>query len=215
MGDGMPQQGGDMGEPPMQDMDGGMPPQGDDMGGGMPPQGGGMDMENPPEDLGGEMQTDGMGEEDIETEEMEPDDEVIDVDELTQSQEETETKIEGVDDRLSELMDMISKYSKALEDNAKNIASLKAEFEKRNPTDEERLNIRSQSSYPYTQLPKDYWAEFDGKRPNYNVISDNGVQPSDEEGKYELRKKDLEGLDMKSVADTLNIDQKLSDYLNF
>ena len=50
------------------------------------------------------------------------------------------------------------------------INALKTEFEKRNPTEEERLNIRSQSSYPYSETPKGYWAEKMKENPHYNVM---------------------------------------------
>ena len=92
----------------------------------------------------------------IETQEMESDDEVIDVDDLTQSQEATEYKLDGVDDRLSKIYAVVQKFSDQLEKNEESIMALKDEFEKRNPTEEEKLNIRSQSSYPYSETPKDY-----------------------------------------------------------
>ena len=118
--------------------------QGNDMNGAVPMDGA-EDLNEP------EVEDDG-----IETQEMESGDEVIDVDELTQSQEATEYKLDGVDDRLSKIYAVVQKFSDQLERNEESIMALKDEFEKRNPTEEEKLNLRSQSSYPYSETPKDY-----------------------------------------------------------
>ena len=151
----------------------------------------------------------------IETQEMESDDEVIDVDELTQSQEATEYKIDGVDDRLSKIYAVVQKFSDQLERNEESIMALKDEFEKRNPTEEEKLNLRSQSSYPYSETPKDYWNKKTQENPHYNVMYNNEVSPSEEQKKFEITKNDISGLNMKSISDTLDIDQSLNKYLGF
>lgn len=90
----------------------------------------------------------------IETTPMQDGDEVIDVDDLTNSQKETEYKIDGVDDRLIKIARVIDKLIPAIEANNSKIEDLKAEFEKRNPTEAEKLNLRSQSSFPYSVKPK-------------------------------------------------------------
>ena len=151
----------------------------------------------------------------IETQEMESDDEVIDVDDLTQSQEATEYKLDGVDDRLSKIYAVVQKFSDQLERNEESIMALKDEFEKRNPTEEEKLNIRSQSSYPYSETPKDYWNKKTQENPHYNVMYNNEVSPSEEQKKFEITKNDISGLNMKSISDTLDIDQSLDKYLGF
>lgn len=151
----------------------------------------------------------------IETQEMESDDEVIDVDDLTQSQEATEYKLDGVDDRLSKIYAVVQKFSDQLEKNEESIMALKDEFEKRNPTEEEKLNIRSQSSYPYSETPKDYWDKKTQENPHYNVMYNNEVSPSEEQKKFEITKNDISGLNMKSISDTLDIDQSLNKYLGF
>ena len=177
--------------------------QGNDMNSNMQ-MGGAEDFSEP------EVEDDG-----IETQEMESDDEVIDVDELTQSQEATEYKIDGVDDRLSKIYAVVQKFSDQLERNEESIMALKDEFEKRNPTEEEKLNLRSQSSYPYSETPKDYWDKKTQENPHYNVMYDNEVSPSEEQKKFEITKNDISGLNMKSISDTLDIDQSLNKYLGF
>ena len=151
----------------------------------------------------------------IETQEMESDDEVIDVDDLTQSQEATEYKLDGVDDRLSKIYAVVQKFSDQLERNEESIMALKDEFEKRNPTEEEKLNLRSQSSYPYSETPKDYWDKKTQENPHYNVMYNNEVSPSEEQKKFEITKNDISGLNMKSISDTLDINQSLNKYLGF
>ena len=151
----------------------------------------------------------------IETQDMESDDAVIDVDDLTQSQEATEYKLDGVDDRLSKIYAVVQKFSDQLERNEESIMALKDEFEKRNPTEEEKLNLRSQSSYPYSETPKDYWDKKTQENPHYNVMYDNEVSPSEEQKKFEITKNDISGLNMKSISDTLDIDQSLDKYLGF
>lgn len=181
--------------------------QGNDMNGNMQMNGTEGDMADFSEP---EVEDDG-----IETQEMESDDEVIDVDDLTQSQEATEYKIDGVDDRLSKIYAVVQKFSDQLEKNEESIMALKDEFEKRNPTEEEKLNIRSQSSYPYSETPKDYWNKKTQENPHYNVMYNNEVSPSEEQKKFEITKDDINGLNMKSISDTLDIDQSLNKYLGF
>ena len=199
----MPQN-GDMGmqnnmqQPPM---DGGMGemPMGDEQ-----PQ---MDGEMP---MGDEQQEDG-----IETQEMEPDDEVIDVDDLTQSQEATEYKIDGVDDRLSKIFAVVKDFSDKLDKQEQSIMNLKDEFEKRNPTQTEKFNIRSQAGGPFNQSVSDYWDNFSQSNPNYEIMRDNDVSPSDEQEQFNITKNDISGLNMKNISDTLDINQDLKDYIGF
>lgn len=220
----MPPQGQQMPSDASNQMDGGMgqpmenmPPQGQQMDmNGMPPQ----DMQQPPMNDAGAMPMGDMGvadgsDENIETQEMEPDDEVIDVDDLTQSQEATEYKIDGVDDRLSKIYAVVQKFSDQLDKNAEDIKDLKTEFEKRNPTEEEKLNLRSQSSYPYSETPKGYWENKVKENPHYNVMYDNEVSPSEEQNKFEIKRSDISGLNMKDISDSLDIDQNLKDYIGF
>lgn len=191
----------------------------------MPTDGSQMPQNNtlPGNDMNSDMQMGGVedlsepGVEDdgVETQEMESDDEVIDVDELTQSQEATEYKIDGVDDRLSKIYAVVQKFSDQLERNEESIMALKDEFEKRNPTEEEKLNLRSQSSYPYSETPKDYWYKKTQENPHYNVMYNNEVSPSEEQQTFEITRNDISGLNMKSISDTLDIDQSLNKYLGF
>lgn len=196
-----PQMGNDPngGQTPDMGGDGSMPPmdgQAPDMNGGMP-QGG----DAPAPDMGGDTSAvdsigtdvpDEEGDEESDGEDtVGADDEVIDIDDLTNSQEAAEYKIDGVDDKLTKLLGMISKFEQAIEANDTKLDDLKSEFEKRNPTNAERINIRSMNSKPFNVNPTEYWDEQRENNPNYDVISDNSVAPNDEEKVYKITDDDL------------------------
>ena len=62
-----------------------------------------------------------------------------------------------IDDKITKLIDTISALQTALDNNNSEIEALKGEFEKRNPTQTEKLNLRSLDSYPFNQKPNEYW----------------------------------------------------------
>ena len=236
---GMPPMGGDpnaMGADPNMmggDPNGGMAPMDDPNAMGAEPNGGMPPMDDP-NAMGGDpnaMGTDPnggmppmddpnmMGGEDIEDIDMEteqPGDEVVDVDELTQSQEATEFKVDNVDDKLNKDLKIISKFNDAIEANDQKIEDLKKEFQKRNPTAEETLNLRSLASYPFSERPDDYWKKQQQDHPNYNVISDNDVSTADEQKEFEIRKGDIDNFNEREVMKSLGESHiKLSDFLQF
>lgn len=236
----MPPQGGNAGGqmPPQQNA----MPQGGDMGGGQPPMDQGMggdpgmggEMQPPAGDQGADMQADpnagmpmdsgmvgdpGMEQDpmaggDPNTDTMQPDDEVIDVDELTQSQEEAEAKIDGVDEKLSQLVAIFGKFEDAISQTDGKLEALKAEIEKRNPTDVEKMNIRSQASYPYSEFPRDYWDKKAAENPHYDVVYNNDVSPSDEQ-EFMLKSSDIKGLDDRQMQKTFDLPLKLKDVLDY
>lgn len=145
---------------------------------------------------------------------MQDGDEVVDVDELTNAQETTEVKIDGVNDKLQNLLAVTTKFIAAVDQNNKKIDDLRAEFEKRNPSEEERINIRSQASAPYSETPKDYW-DRKSQSSNYNVIYNNDIDPDKEEKEYVIKKGDINGIDDRSLAKSLDYPTKLKDFLSF
>ena len=228
----MPQQGGQM--PPMggqPDMMGGDPnAMGDPGMGGNPDMmgdpnamGGDPGMEGQPDMMGGDPNAmgdpgmggdlEGMGEEPgVDT--MQPDDEVIDVDELTQSQETTEYKIDGVNDKLTQLLQVNDKFLEALKQNDEKIEALKAEIERRNPTDTEKMNIRSQASYPYSEFPRDYWDKKAAENPHYDVMYNNDVSPAEEQ-EYMLKSSDIKGIDDRDMGKSFEYPLKLKDVIAY
>lgn len=183
---------------------------GGDMGGEMPPM-------DEPNAMGGDPNM--MGDEEIEDVEMDTEqtgDEVVDVDELTQSQETTEFKVDHVDDKLNKVLKIIEKFTDAIEANDQKIEDLKKEFEKRNPTAEETLNLRSLASYPFSERPDEYWKKQQEQHPNYNVMSNNDISTADEQKEFEIRKGDIDNFNEREVMKSLGENHiKLCDFLDF
>jgi hypothetical protein len=194
MGGGMPQDPNGMSGMPNA---GGMPQDQNAMGGGMPqdPMTNGVD----PNSMGG-MQQDSMGsdnqdiqdpmggsmDDDSMDDEQEDDGETIDIDGLTKAQDKLNVKqnhigrdLSKVDTRIGTLIDTIKDLLSKVDSNNSEIESLKAEFEKRNPTQTEKLNLRSLDSYPFNVKPNEYWAEK-AKQGGYEAYSDNN-EPTTQE----------------------------------
>ena len=207
------------GEPNMMggDPNGETPPMDDPNAMGGDPNGEMTPMDDP-NMMGGDPNAmgDEEGIEDIDMETEQPGDEVIDVDELTQSQETTEFKVDNVDDKLNKVLKIISKFNDAIEANDQKIEDLKKEFQKRNPTAEETLNLRSLASYPFSERPDEYWKKQQQEHPNYNVISDNDVSTADEQKEFEIRKGDIDNFNERDIMKSLGESHiKLSDFLQF
>lgn len=148
------------------------------------------------------------------TEERQEGDTVIDVDDLTQSQEASEIKIDGVDDKLTRILSIINKFGSALLANDRKIDDLRQEFEKRNPSEQEMLNIRSQASYPYSESPKDYWDNKKAQNPHYNVIYNNDVSTSDEQKQFDITRDDVRNINVNEIGKSFDInDFKLDDFI--
>ena len=182
--------------------DGGMPQDpnamgGDPMGGGDPNAMGGQDpmaSGADPNAMGGDpmgggdpnaqdpMGADPMGADPMEDQmgdEPADDGETIDIDGLTQAEEKLNVKqnhigrdLSKVDNRITTLIKTINNLLTKVDSNNSEIESLKAEFEKRNPTQTEKLNLRSLDSYPFNVKPNEYWAEK-AKQGGYEAYSDN------------------------------------------
>jgi len=228
-----------MGGAPGQDPMGGMPPGGDPMGGGMPPapdaQGGapggdpmaggaldsGMPGPNADPMAGGADPMGGMpvGPDDmggLDEGEPEEDEEVIDVDDLTDAQEKVNDKVNSVgrdlgkvDSRIEKLIGAIESLEGMFDKNNQEIADLKAEFEKRNPTQTEKLNLRSLDSYPFKIKPTDYWADKE-KDSNYSAYADN-QEPTTQE--YVITNDDVDDFSEREIADTFSVPDDLDQNL--
>ena len=180
MGGGADQIGGGMPQDPNA-MGGGMPQDPNAMGGdpnaGADPMAdpiGGTDMggEDPLADASGDMSED--------------DGETIDIDGLTKAQDKLNVKqnhigrdLSKVDTRITSLIDTINNLLSKVDSNNSEIEALKAEFEKRNPTQTEKLNLRSLDSYPFNIKPNEYWDEK-AKQGGYEAYSDN-AEPTTQE----------------------------------
>ena len=153
----------------------------EDMGGGGMPQEDPMANQNG-EDInqmgGNEMPMDDMGTAPM-MGDMGEDEEVIDVEELTDAQEKMNSKIntagqniEDVSDKIQALMQSLSSMEQMINNNNQEIARFKQEFEKRNPTQTEKLNLRSLDSYPFNTKPNEFWGDK-AQNSNYSAYADN------------------------------------------
>ena len=179
--------------------DGGMGGDPNAIGGGMPqdpnamggvpdpmadPMGGDIGGEDPLADASGDMSED--------------DGSTIDIDGLTKAQDKLNVKqnhigrdLSNVDSRISSLIDSISNLLSKVDSNNQEIEALKAEFEKRNPTQTEKLNLRSLDSYPFNVKPTDYWAQK-AAEGGYEAYSDN-AEPTTQE--YTITNDDVDNPD--------------------
>ena len=187
------------------------------MGGGMMPQDGGDAMQGAPQDgMGDPMQDQGVDsslppsqEEPMDTDSMGDDGEkddgdTIDINGLTKAQDKLNIKqnhvgrdLSKVDTKIKDLIDTIQSLRDKLDANNSEIESLKSEFEKRNPTQTEKLNLRSLDSYPFNVKPSDYWAEK-AKQGGYEAYGDND-EPTYKE--YVITNDDVDN-PSRDVADT-------------
>jgi hypothetical protein len=217
MGGGDPMMGGDP------NMGGGDPMMGGDpnMGGGQGaegfnPEGGdpnaGLDgMGGDPNAAGGPM----MGG-DPNMDEMQPDDEVIDVDDLTKSQEEAEKKIDKMNDKFERLMGaveaLIAQNKKAEEREMQAKSEFKSELEKRMPTPQQRMTMRSTKSAPYSMTPNEYMNNYAPE--NYSAEDDNNGA---DDMQYKITKGDIDNFtDYNSIIRGLDVEhQGLKDILGY
>lgn len=161
---------------------------------------------NPQPEMEGDDELD-----DIETEQE--GDEVIDVDDLTNAQEEIDGKVSELDDKFSKLMAAVEQFDNLINSNNAKIDDLKAELEKRNPTPVEKLNLRAKEAYPFNVAPDDFWKEK-GETSNYEIGDD--MENAEEE--YIITQGDIDDVtDWKNISDSLKngMNPSLTDILKY
>ena len=194
MAGGDPSMGGGM-DPAMGGGDPGMMGGDPSMGGGDPGMmGGDPSMEGgeaqPPQGFspqGGEQEQLGAT---PETDPNQEEEEVIDVDDLTNSQEETEKKIDALSDKFERLIGMLDGFEKQIDSSNERMETLKAEIEKRNPTPVEKMSIRAKNSYPFNITPDEYWKDKEATS-NYSPEDDNNGA---DDPVYQITKNDIDNI---------------------
>jgi len=148
---------------------------------------------------------------------MQPDDEVLDVTELTDAQEDMENDIKKIGGKFEKVLNAIEHFEDMIRSNDEKIENLKSEFEKRNPTQIEKLNMQTSRSYPFNVTPEEYWKEKE-KNSNYSTESDNNGK---DDPQYTITAQDVAGdNNWKAISDSFNSDnfmyhQTLDKILNF
>lgn len=144
-----------------------------------------------------------------------PDDDVIDITQLTdaqdqmqQNQDEQNQKLDDIDSHLAMLMKVVDKFTQALDDNDAKLNDLKKEIEKRNPTEEETMNVRLHAGgNPFDQKPEEFWDKFEDINNHYNITSNNDAP------QYQLRKADIDSFNDRNVSKEFDeIPSSLKEY---
>ena len=150
---------------------------------------GGDDLPEP--DMGGEeLPEPDMGGEDLP---IEPEEEEVELDvtELVASADEAKASADNANQKVDQLIGMVSKLETQLNDvnsiGAK-IDNLENELEKRAPTPEEKIEMRSLDSYPYNLKLTDFWKTQEGK---YDVMDTDGEEAGKPE-EYTLTQSDVD-----------------------
>lgn len=166
-----------------------------------------------PTDGAGIDNSDAIG---MDSEPMEGDDEVIDVDDLTQSQEETEEKVEDIqvsmEKGFDKLLHVVSKLDKMIDASTVNMEQIRQEIEKRNPTPLEKLNMRAANdSYPFNVSPSDYWKEKESSS-NYRIGGDDNDGDAEQ---YVITQGDIDKIsDYRAISKDLNDSEFNQNLLN-
>lgn len=172
----------------------GFSPQGVDPNAGMDGMGGdpnamgGAPMGGDPNAMGGDPNMPG------------PNDEVIEIDDLTDAQEDTDKKVDSLTSKFEKLMSSIDGIEKRINDidahTNQYLGALKGEIEKRNPTPMQRLTMRSTKSAPYDMTPNEYMNNYAPE--NYSDASDNNGA---DDPQYKITKGDIDDfVDYGSIA---------------
>ena len=128
----------------------------------------------------------------------------LDVTQLVQGTDQAKASADQANKQLMALRqqfnDLTSKLSK-IDGITQKIDSLEHEIEKRNPTEQEKLEMRSLSSYPYNLKLTDYWAEKEGA---YDVMNNNGQREPKE---FVLTQDDVNAdFNSNAVRDSFDLD---------
>ena len=153
--------------------------------------------EAPEEDAEGEEDIDlGFGDEEggeglddfsgPEAEEEAGDEVELDVTELVKGSEEAKASADAANEKIEQLMGMVAKLEgklSSMDAIGQKIDNLEAEVERRVPTEDEKLELRSLDSAPFKMRLGDYWKDKEGK---YDVMGQNN-----EPKEYELTQDDI------------------------
>lgn len=170
------------------------------------------DVMNGDASMGGEMPMDNMddsldSDSDIAPDNDSSDEDTIDIDDLTDAQEKINHKtnkiginLGKVDNRIEHLMQSLEKMEDMIDSNNAEIMSLRKEFEKRNPTQIERIDMRRRFDSPgFNESPEESLAKRLQARDNYTV-TDGGDKTNDKQ--YTLTQNDIDSVGDSQVADS-------------
>ena len=146
-------------------------------------------------------------EEELDMEEPASDEVELDVTELVKGSEEAKASADAANEKIDQLMGMVGNLEgqlQSMEAISDKIESLEGELEKRAPTPEEKIEMRSLDSYPYNLKLTDFWGDQEGK---YDVLN----KDDEEEPKEYVLTKDDVGSDYSEVNMKTSLDD--NDYI--
>ncbi len=105
-----------------------------------------------------------------------------------------------VDNRIERLMASLEKMETMIDSNNEEIMNLRKEFEKRNPTQIERLDMRRKFDSPgFSETPEEAIEKRIQNRNNY-IVTDGGEQT--DEKQYTLTQDDIKNANTSQIADS-------------
>jgi hypothetical protein len=133
----------------------------------------------------------------------------MDVKDFTNAQETMNDKVNlvgqnlgQVDGKIRTLMGAIDNLVGMIDSNNKKISELEREVVRRNPTPTEKLNIRSQDSYPFNVPVSDFWKEK-AETSNYKAYADNS-EPTTHE--YTITNSDVDDFSDRDMEASFDVD---------
>ena len=134
---------------------------------------------------------------------QQPGDEVLDVTELTDKQEDIEKEVSEIGGKFDKVMKALGAFEELVRANNEKIEDLKAEYERRNPTQVEKLSMQTAKSYPFNVTPEEFWKEKEATS-NYSTEDDDNGK---EQGQYQITANDVAGAtDWKAISDSFDDD---------
>ena len=130
------------------------------------------------------------------------DDESVDLDvtELVKGSQEAKASADEANAKIERLLGMVDKLENQLSSMGQisaKIDGLEKELEKRVPTPDEKVELRSMDSYPYNIKLSDFWA--DHKDSPYDAGQNDDEEGKDEEGNYVLTQDDVDNFDANNI----------------
>jgi len=130
-------------------------------------------------------------------------DDVVDITDLTDAQKETDKNIENLDNKFGAIMKQLGAFETLIKNNDDKIEDLKAEFERRNPSQIEKMSMNTAKGGPFTVSPEEYWDEKEATSNYRTEDDDNGK----EQGQYVITADDVNGaVDWHNIAKSLGDD---------
>ncbi len=129
----------------------------------------------------------------------------LDVTELVKGSQEAKASADEANAKIERLLGMVDKLENQLASMGQisdKIDGLEKELEKRVPTPDEKVELRSMDSYPYNIKLSDFWA--DRKDSPYDAGQNDDEEGKDAEGNYVLTQDDVDNFDANSIKQSFN-----------